>query len=223
MTNPVRILLPVALGLVAAVANFLALNSGPAPIELVVLARDLQRGETLAAEHFGKLAVRADAPPLLQSAVTWEKAGVVLGRRVTRAMKKGEVLFYRDAQEDAGDDVRANLRPGELARTITVATERLAANLRPGDPVGLLVAEGNRDGEGRAGVRLVGPYRLLSTGEKLATTTNDRIRHVVVAVPLGATSGRLSEVGGALEKALATRSGRNDDRVVGIELYRAKR
>src|SRR5262245_7132697 len=133
-----RILIPVGLGLFAAVANFFVLRAATAPIEVIVLAAEVKRGEVLTMDHFERVSMQAD-PQLVQAAVPWDKRGVLVGRKANRPLKKGELLFYRDAAQDPGDDVRASLQPGETTYTVKVSTDRLASNLRPGDQVGFLV------------------------------------------------------------------------------------
>jgi hypothetical protein len=210
--NASRILIPVALGLFAALANFMAVRSKTATIEIVAVTRDVKAGQELTDADLAPVAVRAEAA-LEVSAVRYEKRGELLGRKVNRSLRTREVLFTSDTVRRVGDDVQANLRPGEISRTLAVKAGCVAPNLQVGDEIGLLLRVPTRNGEE---LRLVGPYRLIGLGEKDSIDE----RPVVLALPLKA--GQLGPNARPLDQLGRGRGGRSDN-VAAVEYYRESR
>jgi hypothetical protein len=211
--NAYRILIPVALGVFAALANFLAVRSKTATIEIVAVTHDVKAGHELADADLAPVAVRAESA-LEVSAVRYEKRGELLGRKVNRALRAREVLFTSDTVRRVGDDVQANLRPGEISRTLAVKAGCVAPNLQVGDEVGLLL-RGAVTTEGQE-LRLVGPYRLIGLGER----DNLDQRTVVLALPLKA--GQLGPNARPLDQLGRGQGGRSDN-VAAVEYYRESR
>jgi hypothetical protein len=212
--NAYRILIPVGLGVVAALANFVAVRNKTATIEIVAVTRDVKAGHELADADLVGVAVRAESA-LEVSAVRYDKRGELLGRKVNRALRAREVVFSSDTLRRVGDDVQANLRPGEISRTLSVKAGCVAPNLQVGDEVGLLLRGGPMTTDGHE-LRLVGPYRLIGLGEK----DNIDQRTVVLALPLKA--GRLGPNARPLDQLGRGYDGRSDN-VAAVEYYRQAR
>jgi hypothetical protein len=158
---------------------------------------------------------------IFRSAVPYAERGVVLRRRVGRALAAHEVLLFADVRQDAEDDVRANLRPGESSLTVPVPQARVAPSLRVGDEVAFLLAEGKPP----ADRRLLGPFRLVGFGARAdpfqATALGkEEVRKVVVAVTPG-PEGKLDPGARLLDEALRARPLERSERLLAVEHYRA--
>lgn len=221
--NSYRVIIPVALGLAGAAANFLAVRSATATAEIVVASRALDEGSELRPEHLTKVVVRADEA-LEVATVSADRLGDVVGRRLNRPLRAGEVLFYRDVG-DLADEVRANLLPGESTLTVLVPKERIALKLRGGDHVGFRLrgdqpAKGNapKPAAAPAPVRLVGPFRLVAIGKPHESKRSDGPKAVVVAVNLADT--KQADQARAVEEAL--RADPREERILTVEQYRTR-
>jgi hypothetical protein len=195
--NIYRIAIPAALGLFAALANFMALRSASASVEIVVTSADLQPGDVVTPEHLTRTRVQAKGP-FEVAAVRFADHGVLLGRKVNRSLKKGEVLFYRDVEDEA-ERIRSNLRRDEITRTVEAPAAIIAPGLRVGDEV-VFVFEDTRPaakGAENTGTRLLGPYRLVGLQKKAGSTRS--AYQVVVAI--AAPNGRPGPEGLALQQA----------------------
>jgi hypothetical protein len=212
--NGYRILIPLGLGLVAALANFLAVRSKTAAIEIVAVTRDVKAGHELTDADLVAVAVRADSA-IEVSAVRYDRRGELLGRKVNRALRAREVLFATDTVRRVGDDVQTNLRPGEVTRTLLVKAGCVAPNLQVGDQVGLLL-RGGALSTGGSDLRLVGPYRLVGVSEKDVQEQ----RTVVLALPV--TAGQLGPDARPLDQLGRGYDGRSDN-VAAVEYYRVGR
>jgi hypothetical protein len=190
--NPVRILVPTGLAVVAGVLYFLSL-SGTAPgIDLVIAREDIKPGTLLTDDLLDHVAVRADRNIIGKSAVPHEHRGVaLLGRTAHREVKAGELLFFVDVQE-ATPGTGLSLRPGEVALLVSLDHAHYPANLvRPGNQVGFVLgsaetspappfpgstlaadlsqtwtAETSKPGGSLDTGGLVGPFRVVSVGDR---------------------------------------------------------
>ena len=197
-----RILIPVAIGLVAGIINYIVVQGTITPIELTAVKADISSGTEIdSADMLVKVEVRSDSTTILKSVVPWADRGAVIGRTVNRSLLANEVVLFSDIRGDV-EDPRARLLPGEATLTFTVSRSRLTPGLGPGDNVGLLVSLPAADA-GQAERRVVGPVRLLSMTdpEQSYRNTGGR-RRVTVAVPVGA-DGSLTADGRLLAAAAA--------------------
>src|SRR5438552_841396 len=125
----VRILIPIGLAVAAGALYFLALSrTGPA-LELVVAKEEIKPGTLLMDDLFDRVAVWADRNIIWKSAVPYEHRGVaLLGRRIRREVKPGEVIFFVDVREEASG-MTLPLRPGEVALLVPLDHVHYPANL----------------------------------------------------------------------------------------------
>jgi hypothetical protein len=207
-----RIILPVGLGILAAVLNFVVLKGSTAPLELTAVSNDVKAGTELTEGMLERVAVRGDRA-IFKSAVPYSDRGLLLGRRVTRVLTSGEVVMWTDVQNADEENLRIYLNPGESTETFPVKPSRIARGLRRGDPVGILVSAKSwpNDSKSSKGAtlpvvsrRMVGPFRLLSLGTPLdpsrSALTESNLVSVAVPRP---TSGRLDPNVEALDEAIS--------------------
>jgi hypothetical protein len=219
-----RIVIPLALGAVAGLINFFVMRSMTSTLDLVVVREEVRQGTELTDAMLDKEPVRADVA-LFRSAVPWSERGLLLRRRVNRTIGAREVVFFRDVR-GGGEEVRENLRPGEISLTVPVRLQRMAPGIQPGDEVAFLVLAAPRagapSGEDAQAARRVGPFRVLGMAELGDATRplaygEEPLRKLVVAVPDPGPTGKLDAGARLLEEALR---GRRAERVLAAEFYR---
>lgn len=223
-----RIIVPVLLGIAAAVLNFLILRGNVAPVELTVLRADVKADMELSEEMLDRLSVRADKD-IFKSVVPYSKRGLMLHRRVTRPISAGEVLLYTDVQNLEEENIRLYLNPGEV--TLTIPVKRVAPGLRKGDLVGVWVKAQPAMESMKTRIRapavshLLGPFRLISVGTPHDSSRSSMLggeREVVVAIktsPKGQTDPNVAALQEAI--ALSLSSNREEGGVQSVEYYEA--
>ena len=185
MTGPTRFLVPLGLAAAAAVANFVLISRQTAKVEVVVLVADVPAGTALTRDHLGKMVLRADAK-LFPNALRTDEVGLVEGMVARRSLKKGEILFRADVEDDAQLPLVA---PEHHTWTVTVKPEQITAFVTPGQRVVLkapaLPAPGDTNSARRdpnnPEVVILGPYRLV--GANTVGSVKDPRRQLVLAVP----------------------------------------
>jgi Flp pilus assembly protein CpaB len=221
-----RVILPVFLGVLAAILNFVVLRGNTAPLELIVLRTDVKADSELTEDMLERLSVRADKE-VFKSAAPFSERGLLLGRRVTRSINAGEILLYADLHNLDEENIRLYLKPGETTLTIPVKASRVAPGLRRGDSVGVLVGaraamtamKTMMPASSTASSRILGPFRLLSLGTAVSDRRETRL--LVVAIKPGA-DGRVDASVTALQDAIAadlSSGGRDQNGVRSVEYY----
>lgn len=217
------VLIPIGLGVAAALFNLMAVRSATNTVDLTVVKSDVKAGTPLTEEMLDKMTVRADRD-IFRSAVRYEDRGVLVGRPANRPLVAKEVILLADIRLSGTFDVRANLRPGERSLTLAVKPARLVPGLRVGDEVEIVLSGGDPEqagGDLPKGVlrgRTVGPFRIVGLGERTEATAGafrSDDRQVVIAYSATAASGRDFA---ALERAYR----REGSDVLGVEYAREK-
>lgn len=228
-----KVLLPVLLAIVAGFLNFLALSRGTvAPEEETFLqaSEDVPAGAAIADSAMSPVVI-AGTPDQLKSlrsaAVPLADKAVVIGNPAPRALKKGDLILWRDTVPPPRD-VEAG--PGE--KILPVSLEGVTVEpglLKVGREIGFLITPD--DATERPGTtaepEFVGPFKLLSVGTIVSrdpyapaasgsSREGDR-RVVSVAARLG-DDQRLDAKAGRLVAALSS-GGRR--RIASILLYPA--
>jgi hypothetical protein len=228
--SALRVILPVVLGIVAAVLNFLVIRGSTAPVELTVLSKEVKADTELTEEMLESKPIRADKE-MIKSLVPYSDRGQVLGRRVTRQVVQGELLLLADVQNLDEQNIQLYLQPGEMS--LTIPAKRVARGLRRGDMVGVWVTVRPEPAPKKtvtlttSGLtRALGPFRLLSVTTPVDPYRGAALgdgRLVVVAVkprPKGQPDPDLD----ALQEAMSGSFGRSgmESGVQSVEYYRAK-
>src|SRR5262249_10135494 len=119
-----RILIPLALGAAAGLINFFVMRSMTNTLDLVVVREEVRQVTELTDAMLDRESVGADVA-IFRSAVPWSERGLLLRRRVNRTLGAREVVFFRDVR-GGGEEVRENLRSGEISLTVPVRLQRMA-------------------------------------------------------------------------------------------------
>ena len=228
--SALRVILPIVLGVVAALLNFVVLRGSIAPLELTTLRTEVKADTEITEDMLERLSVRADKE-IFKSAVPYSERGLLLGRRVTRPISAGEVLLYADVHNLDEENIRLYLKPGETTLTIPVKSSRIAPGLRRGDSVGVLVSMRPALELSKpvmrtpaATTRILGPFRLLSLGAPVDPYRGvgfGAARLLLVAIKPG-PNGQIDPKVAALQEAIAagtSPSNGNEGGVMAIEYY----
>lgn len=228
--SALRLLLPVVLGILAAILNFMVLRGSTAPLELAVLNTDLKADTELTDDMLDRLPVRADKG-IVKSVVPYSDRGLLLGRRVMRPIGAGEVLLYTDVHNLDEENISLYLKPGETTLTIPVKSSRVAPGLRRGDSIGILVTMRPEPNPSKSvlrtpadATRMLGPFRLLRLGTVVDPYRSAGLGEaslLQVAIKPGA-NGQLDPMVGTLQKVLAaSASGGSNSGVLAVEYYKS--
>jgi hypothetical protein len=200
MNNWVKVGIPIVLGLVAAGINWTVLQSDIAPVDYVVLTRDVKAGEAFSPDNVEKLSLRRTEGTLTGTAVPYKDRETLFGMPCGRDLRKGDLVLWRDAVSARRE---LALRKGEAGLSIDLEGLKVEPGLLVvGNEIGFVIA---RDSAGRVeGAEVVGtspsvpsarryytdgPYRVLSVGRRVSSQTDpDRgdgdNQTITVAVPM---------------------------------------
>ena len=114
MSNLVKLVLAVVLGLTAAGINWLWLSSRAQPVKYVGLASDVDRDEKITIEMLMGVPVPGDAATLSQTFIPFSERRILEGRTATRPYRKGDLVLYRDLEAPEAKSVYEELGPFRL-------------------------------------------------------------------------------------------------------------
>lgn len=171
MKNTLKLVIPLILGLIAGLFNFLSLKSTVQEESFVKATRQIEIGEPFdegAVEELPLMSKYAES--LKNTAVLYKDLGLLSGQRATRTVHAGDIIFYRDTESLQGE--LYDFRKGDVA-ALPVSLEGVTTlpKMRVGDRVELKIPL--ESGSGTAS-RWIGPFRLVSVGEEISNSTEAR-------------------------------------------------
>jgi hypothetical protein len=169
MKNTLKLVIPLVLGLIAGMFNFLALKSSVQEVSFVKATREIPIGETFDEGSVEELPLMSKyAESLKNTAVLYKDLGLLSGQRATRTIQAGDIIFYRDTESLQGEIY--DFRDGDTA-ALPVSLEGVTTppKMRVGDRVELKIPVEN--GEGAPTSRWIGPFRLVSVGQEISNST----------------------------------------------------
>ncbi len=169
MKNTLKLVIPLILGLIAGVFNFLALKSAVQEVSFVKAKIAIEIGESFDAGAVEELPLMSKyAETLKDSAVLYRDLGLLSGQRSTRSIQAGDIIFYRDTESLQGEIY--DFRDGDLA-ALPVSLEGVTTppKMRVGDLVELKIPGDPKDAT--TTTRWIGPFRLVSVGEEISNAT----------------------------------------------------
>jgi hypothetical protein len=159
MSTTAKLLIPIGLGIAAAVVNWLAVSRQTDPVFFTVAKEDLAAGAYLLPRTVEKKPLPSQYRDLKNTAVLFEEFGAVENSRVQRPLKKGDLIFYADC---ARDQHHLTLRPGESAVPMSLAGIPMEPGvIRVGNMIEFLIPVKTDDGDVD---EWVGPFRVISVG-----------------------------------------------------------
>ena len=200
------IVIAAALGIVGAFCNWFYVNNQARNYEIVAFVAiggdaDLKSGDRFRDEHFAKVEVpKKFVGGLGKVAVHWDDRATIEGRRATKGYHGREILFWRDLDTPAQQDLSERLGKTEVLFQVVVDSGTfIPQHYDPGDlvrffnPLSLEMTASNSSSTPptEAGsTRTVGPFRILALGGRkgkrdLAAAYNRRpVRENVLTIAL---------------------------------------
>jgi len=198
MNYALKLLIPLALGIVAAVVNWMVLSANTQPLVFVTVKTQLAVGDLFDLEMCDELRVPPTFKNLSKSAVRFEDRGVLSGRVVRRAIEPGDPVFFADT-DLSGEwlmlDKSEELFPVELDE---VAVDQKL--LRIGNQIRFRVPA--MDGE--SAPPWVGPFKIVAVGSKINNNFSEE---------------RGSSSGGTLSIGIAYNMQRDKDQLTRLEQF----
>ena len=144
-------------------------RSGKETVSVVVAKRDMQRGETIAADSMAVREVPAEF--VHADAIRPDQFASMERQRLAVPIKRGDILLPLHSEGNGGQVFSATLKKGLRALTFEVdAVNSISGMLRPGDRIDLIysarpVGAGNEDGDVTA--PLLSNVAVLATDQSL--------------------------------------------------------
>jgi hypothetical protein len=172
MKNTLKLVIPLILGLIAGMFNFMSLKSTVQEESFVKATREIEIGETFDGTSVEELPLMSKyAESLKNTAVLYKDLGLLSGQRATRTIHAGDIIFYRDTESLQGEIY--DFRKGDVA-ALPVSLEGVTTlpKMRVGDRVELKIPVETT--EGGVSSRWIGPFRLVSVGEEISNSAEAR-------------------------------------------------
>jgi hypothetical protein len=179
-----KLLVPIGLGVIAGLVNYAAMQQKLQPVTFVAASRDLRVGDSLSDSDWQALTLSGDVASMKSSAVLWEDRKVLWKKKAGRSLRKGDMFFLSDALQ------AIELQPGDGEVAMAISLDRIPyvpRFLLVGEKIGFLIEQSKNEAANPpanppAGTpaapretepAYVGPFRLLSVGERLSRTQPD--------------------------------------------------
>ena len=169
MKNTLKLIIPLVLGLIAGVFNYMALKSSVKEVSFIKAKSTIQIGETFSSDKVEKMTIMAQhAEGLSDSAIRFADIGLLSGQVATRRLHAGDVILYRDTGGLTGEIY--DFREGdEAALPVSLDGIPTPPKMRVGDLVELKIPATAGDPESSS--KWIGPFRLVSVGKSISNQT----------------------------------------------------
>jgi hypothetical protein len=211
MKNTLKLVIPLVLGLIAGIFNFLALKSTVQEVSFVKAKTTIEIGAAFEEDNVEALPLTAKlAESLKDTAVLYEDLGLLSGQRATRTIQSGDIIFYRDTESMQGEiyDFRAG---DKAALPVSLEGVTTPPKMRVGDRVELKIPIDTPAGPSS---RWIGPFRLVSVGEEISNSA-EIVESTRISV---AYDEKNREMLDALETFIDRSSANDDVRLINIRL-----
>ena len=185
MSYGVKLLIPIGLGVMAALFNWLSLASQTQLVDFTMVSRDIPAGSVLSEKDLEKLGIPANqSKGLKKTAVPYDERAALIGEKVLRGMEKNDLVFWQDTL------VRGEViewEPGEAFGVVVPLNNVKVPPLHVGDKVNFRVPVKD-EATGKDEMRDLGPFRLIMVGQKRRSDRSvtigiENIEQVTVAFP----------------------------------------
>lgn len=113
MNNWIRVGLPIGLGLLAGVMNWITVQSKLKPVAFVSVNRSIPRGEIIRPSDLVRVEASGDTSRLLRAIVPWEERSIAYDTLASRDLLANDLLLLSDTKPHAG------LQLGPYEREVT--------------------------------------------------------------------------------------------------------
>jgi hypothetical protein len=233
MNHWMRLGLPLGLGLIAALLNWVSTTAKITPFVAIRVSRDLERGNELVAECLEPLEIRGDLAELPNSAVAWKDRAILFSRPVPRALKRGDLVLWRDATPLPKElpAYRGEFPFGLSLAGMTIVPEFIQV----GQQVGFLIGKAPQLRSDTAGEQkeqaktayepaseYIGPFRVLAVGRRvtpggeLADTDGSRSQILTIAARFASQSQRPDL---QTDRLVSATAGFGGNKILGVVLH----
>lgn len=198
MNYAIKLLIPLALGIVAAAVNWMVLSANTEPLEFVTVKEKMEVGDLFDLEKCAVLEVPPSFQHLSRTAVRFVDRGVLSGRKVRRSIEPQDPVFFADT-DLSGEwlmlDKTEELFPVELDEvTVDPKLFRIGNQIRFRVPAM----------EGESAPPWVGPFKIVAVGSKINNNFSEE---------------RGSSSGGALSIGIAYDMQQNKEQLTRLEQF----
>lgn len=221
MSYSLKLAIPIALAVIAAIVNTMVMSARVAPLRFVQATRDIAQGEVVIASDLAVLELPGPiGRKLKETAISYNEVGVLLKRRAQRDFFVGDIIFYRDFGIRGAE---MDLRPGEAAQRLSLQGAVVAPSLlRIGCELDFLLPLSDDEPP-----QWHGPFRLVSVGERLGNAVDTSTRSAAastITVAVQKEPGNAEEAArqAALDR-FAVRQQRDNAAVVSVRISPERR
>ncbi len=198
MNYALKLLIPLALGVVAAIVNWMVLSANTQPVAYVTVKQPLNEGDPISLDMCVELEVPPTFRDLSKSIVPYRDRGVLSGRIARRTIAPGDPIFFADTDLEGQ---WLTLKSSE--ELFPVELDEVAVDpqlLRIGNEIRFRVPA--LDGEKEP--PWVGPFRIVAVGSKVNNNFSEE---------------RASSSGGTLSIGIAYNMERDKDQLTRLEAF----
>ncbi len=216
MKSLLKFVLPLVLGIGAAVFNFVVLNNSVKEVRFIKATQEIKAGDTFSLDNVELLEVLDQhAASLKEAAVRFRDKALLRGQTATRNLAPGDVILYRDTgglvgqiYDFRGDDIAA--LPVSLDGITT------PPRMNVGDLVQLKIPP--KLGDAPDATRWIGPFRLLSVGSEISNTAEvGESRRISIAYDIKNNKRAIDELEAFIDRSYSG----EEAELIGIKLLKS--
>ena len=208
MPNTIKLLIPIVLGVVAAIVNYMVLSKSYEQVQFVVATSAIEKGDSFSGRVETKGVPSGLAGSLASAAIPAKSQGLLSGQKATRNLQPGDLILYRDTTINGSPpmDFRDDR---EVAKPVPLDGNRLGG-ASVGDHAWFTIPgfERSESSTGRnvaykGQSQKIGPFRIIALGQQLEVSSDQKS---------GFTSDdvTIAYIPGVGNKAASVYQGRND-------------
>ena len=216
MKNLVKFIVPLLLGIGAAVFNFVVLSNSVKKVSFIKATQEIKIGDEFADKVERLEVLDQHATSLKEAAVRFSDIGLLRGQTATRNLQPGDVVLYRDTGGLVGQIY--DFRGDEIA-ALPVSLDGITTppRMNVGDLVQLKIPP--KLGDAPDATRWIGPFRLLSVGSEISNTAEvGESRRISIAYDMKNNKRAIDE----LEAFIDRRYSGEEAKLIGIKLQKSK-
>lgn len=230
MNHWIRLALPVGLGIIAAVVNWVAVSARLQPEAFVAVNANLAAGDPVRPDNLVQIELSGDLGSLRQAAIPWEHRAAVYHRSIPRDLIAGDIVLWRDASalldempKDGEDKLTIPLSDIPFVPRFILVGQEVGFWIAGSEDDDLTPLEAEPGQEDERKGEYVGPFRVLAVGERASPGepgTDDargRVNQVLtIAVKLDPQTRQLDE---KTQHLLTLLNERRQQRIMAILLH----
>lgn len=208
MPNTIKLLIPIVLGIAAAVVNYMVLSKSYEQVQFVVTTGVIEKGDSFSGKIETKGVPSGLAGSLANVAIPAKSQGLLSGQKATRDLQPGDLILYRDTTINGSPpmDFRDDR---EVAKPVPLDGNRLGG-ASVGDHAWFTIPgfEASKSSTGRnvaytGNSQKLGPFRIIALGQQMDVSSDQKS---------GFTSDEvtIAYIPGAGNRAATVYQGKND-------------